>query len=218
MLTALRKGLNLEFESAVISRWPDFRVSGSTAVKPSFSNEFLLVSNSYPNIVLAWSIYPNPKANWSSFMISLMWSRSGGFTFESGRRSTFGFGPPDYDFVGALKDALRHRVVDVDMGVLWMLGSSEANRWQKAQFKAFSGDYDYPWFPLHSPIHTFDPSLHGPEDYERLKMAEKDFCIEDGRQIARPVLYEIFEHIDVGVWPVIRDSVIPFAERHPWDG
>ncbi len=160
------------FEAAIRRRWPGFALNKSFEILGKMPGEIFLTWRPCDGLELVFSIHPNPKPYWSSFAMKLTWSRTGNFYFYPSR-GTLRAGPPEYDLRGGLRRGLTMEKADISMDVLWRADWSDKQNRGKQTFKSFDDKYNHPYFPLKSPLATFDPNTQGPEDYQRLEAAKK---------------------------------------------
>jgi hypothetical protein len=215
MNKTLRIGMGKAFEAAICRRWSGFALSKSLKMVPKNDGELFLTWKPCPDLELVFSIYPNSRSAWSSFSIAFTWSRTGNFEFVPSR-GTLRAPPPSYDIREALRRGLTLEKADMGMHVLWTADwGIEENRGKRV-FENFDNKYDYPRFPLRSPIFTFDPQTQGPEDYKRLQEAENALTVEDAIAMSTPVIEEICDHIAMHIWPFVEEELIPFACTTPY--
>ena len=215
MLKNLRLGLNQAFTAAVMERWSGFSPSPATGFEIKNDHEHFLAFKPLSDLELLLSVHPNPKSAWSSFAMSVSWSRSGNFDFRP-QRGTLRLPPGQSDLTAAMRPGLALEKADMSMSVLWYTACNVENQWRRTRFSTFDERYNFPWFPLRSPIHTFDPETQGPEDHKRLQAAEKAFTVADGVALAAPVVDEILEHVALHIWPFVEGELIPHARANPW--
>ncbi len=210
MNKTLRIGMGKAFETAICRRWPGFSLRKSFKLFPKNDGELFLTWKPCPDLELVFSIAPNGKSYWSSFSIDFLWSRTGNFEFVPGR-GTLRAPPPGYDIRAALRRGLVLDKADIGMDVLWTADWGIKENRGKRVFEHFDDKYNYPNFPLRSPLFTFDPQTQGPEDYQRLVAEEAAMTVEDAIAMATPVIEEICDHIAIHIWPFVEEELIPSA-------
>ncbi len=215
MHKTLRNGMGKAFEAAIRRRWPGFALNKSFQILGKMPGEIFLTWKPCDGLELVFSIHPNPKPYWSSFGMDFTWSRTGNFYFFPSR-GTLRAGPPEYDLRGGLRRGLTMEKADISMDVLWRAEWSDKQNRGKQTFKSFDDKYNHPYFPLKSPLATFDPNTQGPEDYQRLEAAEKAMTLQDAVAMATPVIEEICDHIAVHIWPFVEEELIPYACSTPY--
>ncbi|QYF95236.1 hypothetical protein KY495_08820 [Massilia sp. PAMC28688] len=211
----LRAGMGKAFETAIGRRWPGFALNKSFKMRGKMPGELFLTWKPCDDLELVFSIHPNPKSYWSSFAIDFTWSRSGNFDFVPSR-GTLRVSPPEYDIRKALRRGMILEKADLGMDVLWRADWGVKENRSKQTFKNFDDKYNYPYFPLRSPLFTFDPNTQGPEDYQRLEAAENAMTLADAVAMATPVVEEICDHIAMHIWPFVEEELIPYACSEPF--
>lgn len=211
----LRIGMGKAFETAICRRWPGFVLNKKFKILGKMPGELFLTWKPCDNLELVFSIHPNSKPYWSSFGIDFTWSRTGDFHFFPSR-GTLRSSPPEYDIRRALRRGLRMEKADISMTELWLGDWGVKENRSRRTFKSFDNKYDYPYFPLKSPLATFDPATQWPEDYQRLQAAENAMTVDDAVAMATPIIEEICDYIALLIWPFVEDELIPYACSTPY--